>query len=186
MAVAQRMTEQDYERFVMTGVEGAWELHDGVLVEKPGMSWDHCRFITRLARQLLRQLDEAVHDVRFNEGRVRKPDDTVYIPDLLVVPVAYGWDFAGRPVLAIFSGPLPLVVEVWSPSTGAYDVDTKVPVYQQRGDREIWRLHSFEKTLRIWVRQPNGSYRESLHRAGIVSLSALAGVSIDLDRLFAD
>jgi Uma2 family endonuclease len=148
MAVAQRMSEQDYERFVMAGAEGALELHDGVLVEKPAVTWDHGRIITRLARQLLPQLDEAEHDVRFNEGRGRKPDDTIYIPDLLIVPTAYGRDFAGRPVLAIFSGPLPLVVEVWSASTGDYDVDTKVPVYQQRGDREIWRLHALEKTLR--------------------------------------
>jgi hypothetical protein len=39
MAVAQRMSEAKYERFVLTGAEGLWELHDGVLVEKPGMSW---------------------------------------------------------------------------------------------------------------------------------------------------
>jgi Uma2 family endonuclease len=109
----------------------------------------------------------------------------IYIPDLIVVPIAYGWEFAGRPVLAIFTGPLPLVVEVWSPSTGEYAVDTKVPVYQQRGDREIWRFHPFEKTLRNWVRQADGSYRESLHRDGIVHLSALPGVEIDLGRLFA-
>src|SRR5687768_9890506 len=101
MAVAQRMNENDYEQFVMTGAEGIWELHDGVLVEKPAVSWDHGLIITRLARQLLPQLDEAEYEVRFNEGRVHKPDDTIYIPDLLVVPVAYGRDFAGRPVLAI-------------------------------------------------------------------------------------
>ena len=114
MAVARRMTVQDYERFVMTGVKGAWELHDGVLAEKPGMSWDHGRIIHRFARQVLPQLDEE-HEVRFNEGRALKPDATIYIPDLPIVPVAYGRDFAGRPVLAIFSGPLPLVVEVGRP-----------------------------------------------------------------------
>jgi Uma2 family endonuclease len=180
------MTEQEYERFVMTGAEGAWELHDGVLVEKPAVTWDHGRIIDRLARQLLPQLDEAEYEVRFNEGRVRKPDDTIYIPDLLVVPLAYGWDFAGRPVLAIFTGPLPLVVEVWSPSTGDYDVNTKLPIYQQRGDLEIWRLHPLEKSLRNWVRQTDRSYRESHIDGGIVPLSGLAGVEIDLDRLFAD
>jgi hypothetical protein len=41
MAVAQRMSEAAYEEFVLSGVEGLWELHDGVLVEKPGMSWEH-------------------------------------------------------------------------------------------------------------------------------------------------
>lgn len=185
MAVAQRMSEREYEQFVMTGAEGAWELHDGVLVEKPAVTWDHGRITTRVARQLLPQLDETEYEVRINEGRVRKPDDTIYIPDLLVVPVAYGWEFAGRAVLAIFAGPLPLVVEVWSPSTGDYDVDTKVPFYQQRGDLEIWRLHPLEKTLRNWVRQTDGSYRESHFGEGIIPLSALPGVEIDLDRLFA-
>jgi hypothetical protein len=36
MAVAQRMSEQAYQEFVLSGAEGAWELHDGRLVEKPG------------------------------------------------------------------------------------------------------------------------------------------------------
>ena len=38
MAVAQRMSEAAYQQFVLSGVDGAWELHDGRLVEKPGMS----------------------------------------------------------------------------------------------------------------------------------------------------
>lgn len=29
--------------------------------------------------------------------------------------------------LEVYDTPLPLVVEVWSPSTGSYDVDAKVP-----------------------------------------------------------
>ena len=40
MAIAQhRLTEQDFEAFLLSGIEGLWELHDGVLVEKPPMSW---------------------------------------------------------------------------------------------------------------------------------------------------
>ena len=186
MAVAQRMSEHAYERFVMAGVEGAWELHDGVLVEKPAVTWDHGRVTTRLARQLLPQLDEAEYDVRINEGRVRKLSDTIFIPDLIVVPAAYGRDFVNRMVLAVLPDPLPLVVEVWSPSTGGYDVDTKVPIYMQRGDLEIWRIHPYERTLTIWVRQEDGSYRETVSRTGMVSLSMLPGVKIDLDRLFAE
>jgi hypothetical protein len=46
VAVAQRMSEQEYEAFVLSGVEGLWELHDGVLVEKPGMSWKHLDIVT--------------------------------------------------------------------------------------------------------------------------------------------
>ena len=40
MAVAQRMSEEAYQQFVLSGVEGEWELHDGRLVEKPGMTSD--------------------------------------------------------------------------------------------------------------------------------------------------
>jgi Uma2 family endonuclease len=43
--------------------------------------------------------------------------------------------------LELYVEPLPLVVEVWSPSTGQYDVDEKLPEYQRRGDLEIWRFH---------------------------------------------
>jgi hypothetical protein len=35
-------------------------------------------------------------------------------------------------VLATFSQPLPLVVEVWSASTGDCDVNTKIPGYMAR------------------------------------------------------
>jgi Uma2 family endonuclease len=106
------------------------------------------------------------------------------MPDFLVVPTAYGRALRDQPTLAIFADPLPLVVEVRSPSTGGDDVDTKVPVYQQRGDRGIWRIHPFERTLTSWQRQRDGSYRETVRRAGSVTPVALPGVTIDLDDLF--
>ena len=185
MAVAQRMTEQDYVEFVLSSVEGRWELHDGELVEKPGMSWEHLDVVTELVFILRNQLDRAEFRV-FAESRVRRQAATIFIPDVMVVPTAYGESLRGRPgKLAIFPEPLPLVVEVWSASTGDYDVDTKIPVYMQRGDREIWRIHPYERTLTSWVRQPDGSYQETISRGGVVALAALPGVEIDLDQLFA-
>ena len=185
MAVAQRMSEDAYQQFVLTGVEGAWSLHEGRLVEKPGVTWEHGDIVAFLGHSLLRQLDWSEYQARFNEGRVCKPAETIFIPDLLVVPTAYGQPFRGRPgTLAIFSDPLPLVVEVWSPSTGHYDVDTRLPVYQQRGDLEIWRIHPYERTLTSWQRQPDQSYRETLHRRGTITPTALPQVMIDLDTLW--
>jgi Uma2 family endonuclease len=182
MTVAQRMTEQDYVEFVLSSVEGAWELHDGLLVEKPGMSFRHGQIPAILAHFLLSQLDWNAYSVVF-ELRVRRPTATVFMPDLMVVPAAYSKDIRDLPVLAIYSEPIPLVVEVWSRSTGDYDVDTKIPIYQQRGDLEIWRIHPYERTLASWVRQADGSYRETIYRGGVVHLAALPGVSIDLDQL---
>jgi len=87
-------------------------------------------------------------------------------------------------MLAIFSGPLPLVVEVWSSSTGDYDVDAKVPVYQQRGDLEIWRIHPYAPTLTSWQRQLDGSYQETVHRGGSVAPIGLPGVTSALNTLW--
>ncbi|MGH2616080.1 MAG: Uma2 family endonuclease [Thermomicrobiales bacterium] len=184
MAVAQRMSEEAYQEFVLSGVEGLWELHDGRLVEKPGMTWEHMDVASHLGYLLQSQLDRSDYRV-FVEGRVRRPKATVFMPDVLAVPTAYGGPFRGKPgTLAIFSGPLPLVVEVWSASTGDYNVDAKIPVYQQRGDLEIWRIHPYERMLTSWQRQPDGSYRERVYRGGVVSPAALPGVEIDLQRLF--
>jgi Uma2 family endonuclease len=148
------------------------------------MSWRHLDIIMHLGQLLLNQLDRSQYRV-FAEGRVRRPTATIFLPDVMVVPTDYGEEIRDLPVLAIFSDPLPLVVEVWSPSTGDYDVDAKLPVYQQRGDLEIWRIHPYERTLTSWRRQPDGSYRETLHRGGVIAPMALPGVTIDLDTLFA-
>ena len=187
MAVAQRqMTEQEYEAFAWSHPDGQWELHDGVLVEKPGMSFEHGQITVMLAHYLLLQLDRTKFLVSVNDNRVRRSADTILIPDVFVFPAAYADEFRGRAgILAVYTGPLPLVVEVWSASTGDYDLDTKVPIYQQRGDLEIWRLHPYERTLTRWVRQPDGSYAASVHTGGILALVAVPGVTIDLDELFA-
>jgi Uma2 family endonuclease len=183
MAVEQLISEEAYQRFVLSGVEGSWELHDGRLVEKPAMTFRHGQIPMLLGHFLLSQLDRAQFQV-VSELRVRRSSATVFVPDLMVVPAAYSEEIRDRPVLAIFSDPLPLVVEVWSPSTGDYDVDAKLPVYQQRGDLEIWLIHPYERTLTAWRRQPDGSYQETIHREGVVKPAALPGVAIDLGALF--
>ena len=185
MAVEQLISEEAYQRFVLSGVEGSWELHDGRLVEKPAMTFRHGQIPMLLGHFLLSQLDRAQFQV-VSELRVRRSSATVFVPALMVVPAAYSEEIRDRPVLAIFSDPLPLVVEVWSPSTGDYDVDAKLPVYQQRGDLEIWRIHPYERTLTAWRRQPDGSYQETIHREGVVTPAALPGVAIDLGALFDD
>jgi hypothetical protein len=59
-----------------------------------------------------------------------------------------------------------------------------VPVNQQRGDLEIWRIYPYERSLTAWRRQPDGSYEATTHRGGIVTPVALSGVEINLDELF--
>jgi len=85
--------------------------------------------------------------------------------------------------LEVYDALLPLVVEVWSAATGDFDVASKVPEYQARGDEEIWRIQPFERTLTSWVRQGDGSYRLVLHPHGSVRATFLPWV-VDLAVLF--
>ena len=185
MAIAQhRLTDQDFEAFLLSGIEGLWELHDGVLVEKPATSWDHQVVMINLAVQLNRQLAREAFRVQV-ESRVRRPEATVLQPDVMVIPDDYGDEFRNQPGrLAIFSKPLPLVAEVWSVSTGESDVTARLPIYMQRGDEEIWLIHPYEKTVTSWRRQPDGTSISSVHHEGTVRLAALPDVVIDAVELF--
>lgn len=184
MVVQQQIDEATYEEIALNEPDVQWELYDGKLRERPGMIWEHGSVISRLARQLLLQLDHRQLELRINEGRVRRPG-SIFIPDLIVVSTSYGEVLGGSPgKLAVFSDPLPLVVEVWSNSTGDYDVDAKLPVYMQRGDQEIWRIHPYDRTLTAWRRQPDDAYTQTMYRKGPVRPVALPNVTINLDELF--
>ena len=81
MTEGQRMTEAEYEAFVLSGVEGLWELHDGRLVRKPDPSPEHAEFLERLARQLRGQLDENEYQVRVNDARLQVPENSSTAPE---------------------------------------------------------------------------------------------------------
>lgn len=103
----------------------------------------------------------------------------------MVIPIAYVRALKATPgTLEAYTQPLPLIVEVWSPSTGEYDVDEKLPEYQRRGDLEIWNIHPYERTLSAWVRQADGLYTETVHQEGEMRPVALPGVIIALAKLF--
>ena len=179
------LSEEEYRRFALGDPHGRWELVDGRLREKPPMSAAHGDVMSELGRQLHAQLDPGEYRVRFSHARLRRSPRNYYIPDIAVLPRATVRAPRERPdALDAYPDPLPLVAEIWSPSTGGYDIDDKLPAYQQRGDQEIWRLHPYERTLTAWVRQPDGGYVETVYTGGFVRLSALPAVVIDLDALF--
>ncbi len=187
VTVAARMTEEAYQAFALTDAGKLVELWDGEPREKPAMSGEHGDVATTLILLLGGQLDRRRFRLRSNHGRVRHAGGSYYIPDVAVIPTDYGRDLRGRPDrLEFYDAPLPLVVEVWSPSTGAYDLREKLVRYQERGDEEIWYLHPYERTLTAWVRQPDGSCQVTVHREGVVHPVSLPGVAIALDDVFAD
>lgn len=185
MVIETRISEETYQQLALSEPDRKWELRDGVLREKPAMTIDHNWLGEKLGFMLLSQLDWSAYQVRSDKGRVRRPGATYLIPDVCVLPTAYTVPLVNRPdLLEVYEQPLPLVVEIWSRSTGSYDVTEKLAIYRQRGGHEIWFIHPYERTLTIWRRRPDGSYVETMQREGSVSPVALPGVVIDLTALF--
>ena len=180
------VSEETYERVALEDPDGKWELRCGRLRNKPDMTTQHNDMADVLAFRLQQQLPLDQFRVGSNSARVRISESHNVIPDVVVIPRslvdARKREF--RTWLETYRDALPLIVEVWSPSTGAEDLTEKLPGYQARGDAEIWYLHPIERTLRSSVRRPDGGYDEQVHRGGVVQPVALPNVHVDLDELF--
>jgi Uma2 family endonuclease len=178
--------EAEYRELALMGENRRLELFRGHLREKPPVSVEHGHVIMSLARLLFRQLDPAQFWVSVGQTRLRVSSDTYYIPDIVVAPAALERALRATPhVLDAYPQPMPLVVEVWSPSTGGYDLNVKLADYQRRGDLEIWYLHPYQRFLRTWRRQPDGAYAESIFQSGTVRAESLPDFEFDVEVLFA-
>lgn len=179
------VSEEMYRRLALGDPQGLLELYHGRLRERPGMSVSHGRVLDFLLAQLYLQVDRTQFRLRAQHARLRISSNTYYVPDLAVIPTAIEEAlFANPHSLDAYTDPLPLVVEIWSPSTGNYDVNEKLADYQRRGDREIWRIHHYERTVTAWRRQPDGTYVEIVFRDGSVQPPSQPGITIDLAALF--
>jgi Uma2 family endonuclease len=177
-----RVSEEAFRRLALDDRNIHLELYDGQVREKPTMSVEHGDIMFRLSGLLFTQLDADCYLGRVGHGRLRVSSSTYYEPDAMVV--ASSLRPRARSIDA-YSDPALLVIEIWSPSTGRYDVDAKIPAYQSRGDLEIWRIHPYDRTLTAWRRNRDGTYREALYRGGIVAAESIPGFAIDLDWLLA-
>lgn len=179
------VTTRTFEHVALDEPDRHWELHHGQLREKPSMSFRHNDVMMDLGVALSQQLDRRQYRIRINAGHVSRLSETYYIPDVFVFPVsAIGPGGDRADVLEVYEQPFPLVVEIWSPSTGDYDINAKLPEYQLRGDQEIWRIQPFHRLLDVWRRQPDGRYEQATYHGGQVEVASLPDGVIDLDALF--
>ena len=179
------MSDEAFERLALDEPDGQWELYCGVPRRKPGMTFEHNAVTGAIHVMLANQLDRREFQVRSSIGHLRRPSRSYIIPDVFVIPRAAFEPKRGHPdQLESYTEPLPLVVEVWSRSTGGFDLADKLAEYRRRGDAEIWLIHPYERTLTAWRRRPDGSYDETLITGGAVRTVALPGVVIELDALF--
>jgi Uma2 family endonuclease len=180
------VSEETFRRLSLGDRLSRLELHHGMLREKPRMSVEHADVMDNLLYQLYRQLNLDEYRLRPQHARLRLSSDTCYIPDVAVIPIDMIRALRDRPgSLDAYPDALPLVVEIWSPSTGGYDVNAKLADYQRRGDREIWRIHPYERIVTTWLRQPDGAYVEIVFRDGVIHPAEFPTVAIDLAALFA-
>jgi Uma2 family endonuclease len=179
------VSEATYKRVALEDDDNTWELVCGQLRRKPAMTLEHNDIGFELAYAIRRQISRESYHVRADAGRTRVSTGSYYVPDVFVVPTELVRARLGQPMtLEVYSEPLPFVAEIWSRSTGDYDVDAKLPEYRARGDREIWRVHPYDRAVRVWRRQSSGEYAESVYTGGRVAIESLPGVTIDLDELF--
>ncbi len=179
------ISEGTYERVALEDPENQWELVRGQLRPKPLMTAEHNQIGRMLTILLGMQLDLRQYIVGANAARLRISNGNHYVPDVCVIPMQMWQRLHERPgTFEVYDDPMPLVVEIWSPSTGAYDVQTKLAEYQLRFDTEIWRIHPYDRTLTAYRLQSDGGYRETIHTGGSISPTALPGVTIDIERLW--
>lgn len=179
------LTAETYRRVVSESPEAVWELDHGRLREKPTMSFRHHDTSAQVAFSLMSQLDPARFRVHINGARLERSEESYFVPDVAVIPVELIPDNIDDPrTLDVYHRPLPLVIEVWSPSTGGYVIDAKLPEYRARGDEEIWRLHAYDRSVIVWRRRPDTTYEEFHVTSGTLEPASLPGVSIKLADLF--
>jgi Uma2 family endonuclease len=179
------MSPEEYERFALGDMGRGWELVDGRLREKPPTSIGHDYRSFDLAVFLTNHLPRDRYRVHHDSAKLERADRSYFIPDVAVTSPSGEIRLQTDPHdLNLHTDPALLVVEVWSPSTGDYDLETKIRAYQERGDLEIWRLHPFDRYLIAWRRQPDGSYTEETFHGGTLTPIALPEVTVTLDDYF--
>lgn len=179
------ITLDTYRQVALEDPSGLWEYSCGELRRKSGMTLWHNSAMRRLTGQLNAQLDPDLFEVASNCVRLQHRRGSYYVPDVAVIPVGLMARYA-QPSneLESYESAVPFVAEVWSPSTGGFDIDEKIPDYKARGDAEIWRIHPLERVVLAMRLGPGGVYSDQEWRGGRAPLSSLPGVQIDIDRLF--
>lgn len=163
------------------------ELINGIAYvrEPPAPSRSHQELVGELYLQIRLGLEGkcfrayvAPFDVRLpKSGEADDQIDTVVQPDVLVVCDLEKLDERGM------RGAPDWIAEVLSRSTARHDQIVKLPIYEQRGVRELWLIHPTDRTVTIH-RLEGGRYGLpiTLELKGRTAISALPGVSIDWDR----
>jgi Uma2 family endonuclease len=178
-----RITADEYHRMAEVGLlapDARVELIEGEIIEMAPIGKDHMSVVDQLNRLFMRAVGDGAI-VRI-QGSVRLSQMSEPEPDLVLLkPRA---DFY-RSELASAADTL-LVIEV-SESSLRYDRDVKVPFYARHGVPEVWIVDIPNNQLLVYGSPSDGAYAQqaSIARPGILPVTALPGISVDLSSVFA-
>ncbi len=137
-----------------------WELVEGVAYAMAAPSRLHQRIVSELGRQVGNYLQGkpcefyvAPFDVRLPRGdELDAAVDTVVQPDLSVICDKSKLDDRGC------RGAPDWIVEVLSPATTLWDMETKRKLYEKNGVREYWIIHPLECWVMVYALDSQGRY----------------------------
>jgi Uma2 family endonuclease len=180
-----RLTVDDYYRMAEVGVlapDARVELIDGEIVDMPPVGSPHSGTSIWLNRQLLSAVRDgaivASQTTTLILGRYSAPQ-----PDLMLLRPRADYYRRSNPT----AKDVLLVVEV-SESTLPYDRKIKAPLYSRHGIPEMWIVNLRHREL-ICMRQPRlNDYAEleTIKAPGLVPISTLGEIRVDLSGLFDD
>jgi Uma2 family endonuclease len=176
-----RITVDEYHRMAEVGLlapDARVELIEGEIIDMAPIGPSHSSIVNQLVRLLVRAVGDLAivqsqGSVRLNLRNEPEPDLALFKPreDFYRHRLASGADTL-------------LVIEV-SESSLRYDQEIKVPLYARHDVPEVWVVDLMHGKLHIHHSPMAGEYRHqaSMVQPGVVAISGLRGVSIDLSGL---
>ncbi|MDR2040791.1 MAG: Uma2 family endonuclease [Tannerella sp.] len=167
------------------------ELIDGMVrLMSPAPRLSHQRICANLLINIGAKLREtgcgcsifaAPFDVRLPKNG-EKEDEKIYTvvqPDICVVCDLTKLDERGC------LGAPDLIIEIQSPSSAKYDLNTKFNLYEAAGVREYWVAPQTAGYILKFVLQSDGKYDEgTVYEKGKIGSTVLEGLEIDLNDIF--
>jgi len=189
LPVKQKAGTFTYGDYLTWSDDERWELLNGVAFNMtPAPSDAHQSVVVQLVLQIGNHLAGkpcvlrcAPYDVRLPVGDETDDDiETVVQPDIVVICDEAKLDARGC------RGAPDFVIEVLSPSTTHRDLFEKADAYERHGVKEYWVIHPVERVVYIRRLGKNGKFApvQLQPGEGIVPVSVLKGLEIDLDAVF--
>jgi Uma2 family endonuclease len=181
MEAPEARTKLTYDDYLLLPEDGLQhEIIDGEHHVNAAPSPRHQRISRRIQRQLCEQIEDVGRGEVFDApvDLVLSPVDVVQ-PDLLVILLHR----ADMVLETRLEGPPDLVVEILSPSTTRKDLELKRKLYESKGVPEYWIADPHRNVVDEHVLE-RGRYRHAGSHAKVIQAATIAGVTIDLARVW--